>query len=132
MRHCHKCHSGFLAKVFCILTCISAEATVLLTTSQARSRELGPYAIPFSQVWLAAKAGRRLCVTRQSLHKNLALGDRGLGLNSQIVPSLSVCKLNLYSDLFGQTSINAPEEVAEAGKQGGRVSGELLSHLQLI
>jgi len=55
-------------------------------------------------------------VTRQSFHKNLALGDRGLGLKSQRVPSLSVLKLNLYSDLFGQTSINAREEVAEAGK----------------
>lgn len=56
-------------------------------------------------------------MTHQCLHKNLALGDGGLGLQLQIVPSLSVFfKLNLYSDLFGQTSINAPEEVAEAGK----------------
>lgn len=56
-------------------------------------------------------------MTRQSLHKNLALGDRGLGLQSQVVPSLSVSfKLNLYLDLFGQTSISASEEVAEARK----------------
>lgn len=36
-------HSGFLAKVFRIMTCISAEVTVLLMTLQARSCELVPY-----------------------------------------------------------------------------------------
>lgn len=128
MWHYYQYHSGFLTKVFCIVTCIFAEAMVLLMTLPAWICEAVPYmglwkrflshrSIPFSQVGLAVKAGRWLCLTHQSLHKNLALGDRGLGWKSQIVPTLSVfLKLNLYSDLFGQTSISVPEEVAEAGK----------------
>lgn len=43
MWHYYQYHSGFLTKVFCVMTCISAEAMVLLTTLQSRSCELLPY-----------------------------------------------------------------------------------------
>lgn len=129
----YQCHSGFLPKVCCIMTCNSAEAMVLLTTSRARSGELVPYT---GCVFLSGSDWKRFpshrpswqrklggdCVTRQSFHENLALGDRGLGLQPH--SPMSVClfffffffKLNLYSDLFGQRGINAPEEAAEDRK----------------
>lgn len=70
MWHHYGLHSGFLTKVFCIMTCISTGTLVLLMTRQARSCQLVSSwghifpmveAIPFLQVWLQMKAGRWLC-----------------------------------------------------------------------
>lgn len=43
MWHHYQLHSGFLTKVFCIMTCISTGAMVLLMTGQTRSCQLVSY-----------------------------------------------------------------------------------------
>lgn len=59
-------------------------------------------------------------VTHQSEQKPLALGDRGVGLQPQRGPRLAVFfKLTLYSDLFSQTSSNAPGEWLELENEEG-------------
>lgn len=92
-------------------------AVVLLMTFQ-------PGAVSLCLMWgcgsfLLGLAGRWLCLTHPFLHQTLAVGDRGLGLQSLPLICLSVCLFKaefIYSDWLGQTSSSAPEEVAEAGK----------------